>query len=234
MAKVRPPDLPLRLYRYCRLDRPDDIENEIDALRKRYIYCSTYKAMNDPMEGFYQPSARLKKEPEWRHSFRQIVFEAKQTVGIACFSETYVNEIMWAHYAENYKGICIAYSASKLKDNLPLSARMVRVAYADAPVRLSKHDKSDWYEAAQKVLSQKKYNWAYEREWRLLGDHPGQIQHEGDVITDVYFGSRITPNHKNQIIDGMAERGIKFHQMKVAGYHHSWSKIITPQLVSLA
>ena len=94
----------------------------------RYIYCSTYKAMNDPMEGFYQPSARLKKEPEWRRSYRHVLFEAKQTVGIACFSETYVNEIMWAHYAENFKGICVAYSTSKLRDNLPPSVRMVRVA----------------------------------------------------------------------------------------------------------
>lgn len=231
MATVRPPDLPLRLYRYCRLDRPSDIEHEVDALRRRYIYLSTYKAMNDPMEGFYQPSVRLKQEPEWRQTFRQIL-EAKQTVGIACFSETYENEIMWAHYAENYGGVCIAYSAVNLRDNLPPAVRMARVGYADAPVRLSKHDKTSIYAAAHKILSQKKYNWAYEREWRLLGEYPGQLQYQGDVVTDVYFGSRIAQDRKNEIIHGMAGRAIKFHQMKVAGYRHTWSKMRTPQLVN--
>ena len=70
MAKVRLPDLPSRLYRYCRLDRDEDLPNEIDALRRRYVHTSTYKEMNDPMEGFYQPSVRLKKEPRWRGEAR--------------------------------------------------------------------------------------------------------------------------------------------------------------------
>jgi hypothetical protein len=224
MAQIRPPDLPLRLFRYCRLDRSNDLENEIDAVMKRYIYGSTYKAMNDPMEGFYEPSMRLKREPEWRKTFRSIL-EAKQTVGIACFSESFDNEIMWAHYAGNYRGICIGYNAAKLRDNLSPAVRLARMAYADTPVRLSKYNKDDVYAAAHKILSQKKYNWAYEREWRVMGEYPGQLPYQGDIVSDVYFGSRIDLNHKSRIIAVFGGREVKFRQMKVTGYRHSWSRI---------
>lgn len=222
MAGLRSPDLPLRLYRYCRLDRPRDVENEIDAIVRRYIYCSSYKRMNDPMEGFYEPSVRLKREPEWRKTFRSIL-EAKQTVGIACFTETYDNEIMWAHYAGNYQGACISYSTAKLMDYLP-KTELAKMAYADAPVRLSKHDKSDVYAAARKILSHKKYNWAYEREWRVLGEHPGELLYGGDIITDIYFGSRADPHHIGRMTVTLKGRGIRFHQMKVTGYRHRWMK----------
>ena len=232
MAEVRLPDLPPRLYRYCRLDRPDDIEHEVDAFRKRYIHASTYKGMNDPMEGFYAPSARLTREPHWRETYRNIL-NAKRAVGIACFSETYENELMWAHYADNYRGICIGYSAVKLRDNLPASARLVRVAYAETPIYLSKYDKDDVVKAAQKILSQKKYNWAYEREWRVIGDHPGQLPCQGDVVVDVHFGSRIPQDRKDRIIHGMSARNISFYQMNVSGYRHSWSKIKRPRLAHI-
>lgn len=192
MAQVRPPDLPPRLHRYCRLDRRDDMENEISAFRQRYLYASTYKNMNDPMEGFYSPSNRLKNEPRWRELYREIL-NAKRATGIACFSETFDNELMWAHYAENYRGICIAYSATKLKECLPDSARLVRIAYGESPIYLSKHDREDTIKAAQKILSQKKYNWAYEREWRVMGDHPGHLLYQGDVVT------RCIPRFANSI-----------------------------------
>lgn len=229
MALIRPPDLPPRLYRYCRLDRPDDLENEIGAFRQRYIYASTYKKMNDPMEGFYSPSVRLKREPQWRETYKEIL-NAKESTGIACFSETFDNELMWAHYAANYSGLCIGYSAPKLRDQLPDPAQLVRVAYVDAPINLSKHDKIDFVKAAQKILSQKKYNWAYEREWRVMGDHPGRLPYTGDIVIVVYLGSRISAPNKQRIMNGLRGRNVNFYQMKVAGYRHSFSKIDTPIL----
>jgi hypothetical protein len=230
MAQLRLPDLPPRLYRYCRLDRPDRTEQEIDAFQKSYIYTSTYKEMNDPMEGFYSPSTRLTHEPHWRRTYRDIL-NAKRAIGISCFSETFENELMWAHYADNYRGICIGYSAIKLCDNLPESARLVRVAYAETPIYLSKYDKDDVIKAAQKILSHKKYNWAYEREWRVIGDYPGQLPYQRDVITAVYFGSRIPEHQKTRIIEGMGGRNVKFYQMTVSSYRHSWSEIKKPRVV---
>ncbi|WP_323094392.1 DUF2971 domain-containing protein, partial [Aeromonas hydrophila] len=36
--------------------------------------------------------------------------------GVASFSETQRNLLMWAHYANNHKGICIGYSTNLFQD----------------------------------------------------------------------------------------------------------------------
>ena len=45
----------------------------------------------------------------------------------------------------------------------------MKMAYAEKPVRLSKHDQGDVYAAAHKILSQKKYNWARHRDRYVSG-----------------------------------------------------------------
>jgi Protein of unknown function (DUF2971) len=166
------------------------------------------------------PSVRLKREPEWRKTFRSIL-EPKQTVGIARFTETHDNETMWAHFAGNYQGGCIAYAATKLRDNLPKPAELARMAYADVPVRLSKHDKTNIHAAAHKILSHKKYNWAYGREWRD-GGTPGRVTYE-ETSQQTYI-SRRGASHRSHGVT-LEGRGIRFHQMKVTGYRHKWMRI---------
>ncbi len=107
------------------------------------------------------------------------------------------------------------------------------MAYAELPIYFSKYDKVDIVKAAQKILSQKKYNWAYEREWRVLGDHPGQLLYQGDVVTDVYLGSRILNEHKTRLLERMTGRNVNFHQMTVSGYSHGWTKLKRPTLVHI-
>jgi hypothetical protein len=65
--------------------------------------------MNDPMEGFYAPSTRFQNQSDFRNAARRI-FDEKQGVGICCLTDTHDNELMWTHYAENYRGICIGVS----------------------------------------------------------------------------------------------------------------------------
>ena len=122
--------------------------------------------MNDPMEGFYRPSRLLRGQTDYKNIVRKIT-DAKSQTGIACFSETYENVLMWAHYAGNYAGICIAYSARSLLDGLPDEASLVRLAYIDRPPLIQSSHARDVGDATIRILSQKQHNWAYEREWRI-------------------------------------------------------------------
>ncbi|TYO62143.1 DUF2971 domain-containing protein [Bradyrhizobium hipponense] len=74
---------------------------------------------------------------------------------------------MWTHYAGRSSGICVEYRPLKLVASLPRETRLVRVAYDDKPAFVSVADMDNIPSAIRKVLSQKKFNWAYEREWRL-------------------------------------------------------------------
>src|SRR5690348_13148382 len=98
MARVELPILPQYLYRYRSLTRsPGSLENEINSIRRAYLYCSNFRNMNDAMEGFYDPSGGLRDTEDFARVMRRI-YDEKSTQGIACFSETNSNELMWAHY----------------------------------------------------------------------------------------------------------------------------------------
>jgi len=231
-AIIEPPVLPKRLYRYRTLNPRDGdadqgvvLVREIAAIKKRYLWCSSFERLNDPMEGVFRPSTNLRHDPGFEIVAEKL-YRKKAAFGIACFSDTRRNELMWTHYAGNYSGICIAYRAEDLVAGLPDGCSLVRLGYDDRPPRLP--TARDLERAVVAVLSQKKSNWAYEREWRVLammspGEEFGtQVAIRRRCITHVYLGSRIEKDHKKRLLKELRDTGIAVSQMEVCDYRHNW------------
>ena len=102
---------------------------------------------------------------------------------------------------------------------------LVRLAYVDDPPLIYPSQVSNINTAATRILSQKKYNWAYEREWRVLGPvgrvGVGRVQ----AIKAIYFGSRVSLRHRHRILARIQGTNIKAYMMEVDGYDHSWKPI---------
>jgi hypothetical protein len=225
MARLELPVLPPYLYRYRSLTRRDEsLRDEIRSIRDAYLYCPTFQRMNDAMEGFYDPADGLRGTEDFKQIVRRI-YDAKSDHGIACFSETNENELMWAHYADNYAGICIRYKTQGLMDGLPGDVRLVRVAYGDAPPPVSRDDALNSRSAAIKILSHKKANWAYEREWRVLGRIGENGYDDERVVTGIYFGSRIPHMYREQLLEQLDDLRIEFFNMSVEGYKHVFKPV---------
>jgi Protein of unknown function (DUF2971) len=224
-AQVRPPIVPSRLYRYRSLTRSSTaVEEEITSISEHYLYCAKYTSMNDPMEGFFRPGKKLRGKRDYKQVVR-VITDAKIDTGFACFSETYDNVLMWARYAGNYTGICLAYSTAILLGGLPDDVSLVRLAYVDEPPQLLAVHASDPGNAAIRVLSQKQHNWAYEREWRVFGS-AGRVHYgHNQAITRVFFGSRIDSDHKSRLLSTIRGTSIEAYMMEIDGYLHSWESI---------
>jgi hypothetical protein len=227
VASVDIPSLPYRLYRYRSITRNEDaVVQEMDAIRHRYIWCSDFTALNDPMEGSYDPSTRLQADRNYAETTRLIV-DQKTSFGIASFSELKHSELMWAHYAGNHTGICVSYSAQDLLTALPDNAHIVRVGYAEEPPRLGSHEVGSLASAAKKLLSQKKGAWQYEREWRVLATK-GQVPvRREQCVKSIYLGTRISWRHRQQIIQILRDEGIRLYEMHVDRYKHVANRIDT-------
>jgi hypothetical protein len=180
--------------------------------------------MNDPMEGFYRPSRILSGKSDYNDIVREIT-DRKSDVGIACFTETHENVLMWTHYAGNYTGMCISYSANALLSGLPNHVNLVRLAYVEEPPLIYPSHVRNTDNAAIRILSQKKYNWAYEREWRVLGPVGKVSIGRAQAIKEIYFGSRVDLRHRQKILAKIQRTGIKALMMEVDGYEHSWEPI---------
>jgi len=224
MAELLVPILPSRLYRYRSLARdPRALTQELESISAKYLFCSPFSRMNDPMEGFFRPSQVLQRS-QFRSSLNEIT-NAKSNIGIACFTETFEDVLMWAHYAGNYNGICISYYARALVLGLPADSKVVRLTYVDEPPLVYPSHVRNMSKAAVHILSQKKYAWAYEREWRVLA-HVGEVPIESEQpVRAIYLGSRISQDHRKTILQRIKRLAIKAYAMKVDGYAHTWEPI---------
>lgn len=192
MALLATPVVPLYLYRYRSLGPKNAfLTRELKALARSYIWCSAFMNLNDPMEGFYSPSTLL-KEKDGRGNIARAIYDRKTNIGIAALSDTYDNELMRTHYADEYRGMCIEYYAGRLLNQLPSDCTLTRVGYVNQPTRVSTAYRNNSKEAAIRILSQKKSPWAYEREWRILGPlGPAAIVGKRPVVRSLRLGARM-------------------------------------------
>jgi hypothetical protein len=228
VAEIQAPIVPRRLYRYRSLTRSAEaLAEEISSITNRYLYCADFNLMNDPMEGLFFSSASLRAAPDYRDTVRRIR-DSKSGVGIACFTETFDNMLMWAHYAGNFEGVCFGYSSYNLIKGLPEDTGLVRVAYLDKPPRVSSRHAGNIDVAARNILSQKQYSWSYEREWRVLGT-VGRVSYgRHEAIREIYFGSRISEAQRDLLLKSIVGMDIKVRAMELKGYKPSWREIKVP------
>lgn len=117
-----------------------------------------------------------------REEVARFIFGAQRGIGVISFSETNRNLLMWAHYANNHRGICIELESdwSKSKDRLIDTQSnnlhcFKRVQYDTKRVDFSKHDFFKGNETHNvlsklfiKQLTLKSDEWMYEKEHRYI------------------------------------------------------------------
>lgn len=237
MATLAPPILPQYLFRYRPLvgesDKlvPDSVFNrEIAAITQPYMFCANFDKLNDPMEGYYQPTRRVQRHARYDEIVKSIA-DGKSNVGIASLSDTNKSELMWTHYAVQSTGICIEYRARILLGALPDDAILVRVGYDEKPADFGIGDIVKKDEAVKKILSQKKVNWSYEREWRVLGTlGKNRIKKTSiNCIRNIYMGSRITEHYRFKLHMALVGTSIKLYDMAVNGYTYVEKPYVPPK-----
>jgi len=225
MASIKTYAKPIWLYRYRSLGLSTDanifanqqLQREVGALLNGYVYCSTYKKMNDPMEGLYHATSKATMHREYNSFVSQLKTE-KLSIGIASFSETWDNELMWAHYADGFQGMCICYLMSDLINEITDEHSFSRIAYGNKPHHLNLSALKDEQDRARAVLSTKHLSWAYEREWRIFAPQPGPVRHGREAIKSVFLGARVLPKVRQAIEEMLSPLNIPVHVTKVEGY----------------
>lgn len=121
----------------------------------------------------------------------------------------YLNELMWAHYADYHKGICIRYHFEACQTKLPKSENTVVSYFRDVEYRddislLGENGDINMKDA----FFVKSKAWEYENELRYLYfdiNGSGDFQQIGipNCISAIYFGLRCSDNDKKLIMNLM-------------------------------
>lgn len=213
MATVENYVKPSRLFRYRSIE---SLDREIGSISEGYLYCAAYTALNDPMEGYFTASPLLRESKNHR-AIRREIQENKARIGMCSFSEVHDHELMWAHYADQFSGICVEYSLARLLKNLDDDITLVRMFYSEV-VPVIGRTKKDPGDTARKILSYKNYRWLYEREWRLFAPLGRANYDDVKCVRRVYLGSRIDAAKRERIVEEMKALKIPTFDMSIERY----------------
>jgi Protein of unknown function (DUF2971) len=129
-------------------------------LKERRLKLSRFNESNDPFELNLIDS----RDPRRRKVVRMVETYHSSNTGMICFARTWSNPVMWAHYAEKHRGVCLGFAIQP--------AVLSKVDYTDAKidVELGVHLPGGGLsvELLNKVLLTKSTAWEYEQEWRVL------------------------------------------------------------------
>ena len=133
---------------------------------------------------------------------------------VGSLAESPCNRLMWSHYADNHRGLCIEYDFSAFD---PFSAGVIFAPVIYSPKRqqvpekllndvaTDQLDRQD-YRFLTSTLFTKDSVWQYESEWRIVkGVHVGtqasslHIEFEMPPISAVYFGAATDNSCKGQV-----------------------------------
>ena len=81
-------------------------------MRLRRLKLAMLEDMNDPFELL---GIEL-KTPEDRAFFQeQLKPEMNRTIGLLCFSRKWSNPVLWSHYADKHRGLCLGFDIPDLR-----------------------------------------------------------------------------------------------------------------------
>lgn len=81
--------------------------------------------------------------------------------GIYCVSKNPTNLLMWSHYANCHKGICIGFDAQKT-----IFKQARKIDYTETLPKLNRDDSPE--DLLDKIALTKSKDWSYEEEYRIL------------------------------------------------------------------
>ncbi|SAL72417.1 hypothetical protein AWB69_08805 [Caballeronia udeis] len=166
----------------------------------KHLKFSRFDDLNDPFELL---SAHL-GERSARHFYNSLRCAVAERFSVICFSDNWRSPVMWAHYGDKHKGLCLGFD---VKEAAEVKYQPQRLKYeldqTQTGVRVSA-------ELAKIAMTTKFDEWSYEREWRvfkeLTAQHPdgNYYQEFGDVIQlrEVIIGARcnLTANDISKLV----------------------------------
>jgi hypothetical protein len=139
--------------------------------------------------------------------------------GVCCFSTTHSSALLWSHYGDQHRGICIGYGTDRIPK--PELQKVVyggsRVLSTSTIVNTFVHD--DRHKKTvldREVLLRKAKEWSYEKEWRLIGARG--LQDSPLLLKEITFGLRCPSSVIHAVIQSLSgrQKPVQFYQIHEA------------------
>jgi hypothetical protein len=155
-------------------------------------------------------SQRLFKNPKALvESIQEVTEDLRQNIGICCFSEDNSNTLMWSHYADHHKGVCLGFIFKVAIGNETMA--MAAVGYADSFRAVNFFSERDY--VIINWTFTKSHVWSYEKEVRIINDSKGFIPFEKSALKELYFGLRTSESERTKILEALNSSGYAVNRL---------------------
>jgi Protein of unknown function (DUF2971) len=146
------------------------------AVQKRRLKISRFNSLNDPFE-MAAPAGATQDE---RNAYGKALATFDNDHGLLCFSKSWHNPLLWSHYADRHKGICLGFDISdQIGRKVKYTSKRVQCDWN----RFGK-DKQYGSSIMLEVYSTKYTHWKYENEVRYMMDLDNDCEQKSMYFMD--------------------------------------------------
>lgn len=152
--------------------------------------------------------------------------EYREKAGVLCLTRLPLNPLMWAHYGDEHRGVCLELDTTVAPARNPLGAAH-RVDYEwDYPTL--RFFEADDEERVRALCLTKSKDWEYEREWRyvllgLSGGESRRIAYPPEALTGILLGHRISDEHQDNVCEWVAQLSHTVEVSRVGPANHRYA-----------
>lgn len=216
---------------------------EISALLDRIGGLRNFDDAYDAYAGFMKD--RTGSKPSDSEKVFSLLKDQIAAVGIFSLSELSDNSLMWAHYADEHRGICIGFEVAD-RSALADSEHLLPVTYTNSIPGMSGDFKSQMTfsfnqhgglqatnqisfsdSALQKAISTKSHEWEYEREWRYVEPISGNFDWPGPIV-EITFGLNCSPErrqHYMKLVVDYVPNDVRFYEIRIKHQARSFERV---------
>jgi len=129
-----------------------------------------------------------------------------------CLSAVPDNLLMWAHYSDSHKGVCIGFNPKKLIEVIsPVWVAPVGYSFEYPRISVLEHPEK----ILEILLFNKSIDWIYEKEIRYVKNWQNgdcKIQIPVDSVEEIYFGCMTTKENEDKIMQVLRD---KYQHVKI-------------------
>lgn len=122
--------------------------------------------------------------------------------GVCCFSGTDLSLLMWSHYADSHRGMCLGFDKKSLDKSFAIINWVnYENKFPDSHLLNNSND------GVNKIILHKSNVWNYEQEIRIFYAKKGLYQFPRDAIREVIFGLKTPDRQIHSVMNLMHQCG---------------------------
>ena len=165
----------------------------------------------------------VEPEEQTEYYFSAVVSSVKDTlfakmgkIGVLSLAESWNCPLMWSHYGDQHKGICLGFDSSQTSGVVvkKVDYEGARCIKCSDLINCFVDGNTESLERIKETFFFTKANdWKYEREWRVTNDKSGEEESSPFELKEVYFGMRCDDAVKTAVLNLKHNRELDYYEI---------------------